>query len=165
MPMTTLLKKTSPIKNPKQLAPFIEHTLLTDSIDDARITSHCLEARTLDVLGVCVPMAFVPLAKKLLSGTDKLVITVIDFPKGKKSSTEKAAEAYAAEALGVDEIDMVLDYQALIEKDYNKALADISAVVKNTNVAIKVIGRDFCPHTPTACHCHSFGCSFRCRIY
>lgn len=118
----------------------IEHTLLGENIDEARLVSHVNAALALDVLGVCVPMAFVPLAKALLRGTNKIVVTVIDFPLGKKSGREKAQEAFAACALGADEIDMVLDYQALIEKDYKKVLSDIQAVIESSSpTPIKVI--------------------------
>jgi deoxyribose-phosphate aldolase len=112
-----------------QLSSMIEHTLLDSNIDEARLISHINEALELDVFGVCVPMAWVPLAKKRLSQTSKQVITVIDFPLGQKSSLEKAHEAHTAQLLGADEIDMVLDYQAVIKKDYVKALSDLKAVV------------------------------------
>ncbi len=118
----------------------LEHTLLGDNIDEPHLISHVKEAVLLDVLGVCVPMAFVPLAKKLLMGTNKIVVTVIDFPLGKKSALEKAQEAYLAKSLGADEIDMVIDYQAILEKNYTKALLDIKAVRENSSpIPIKVI--------------------------
>lgn len=123
----------------KKLAEAIEHTILSGDIDDARIRAHVQEAIDLNVFGVCLPLAWVPLAKKLLAGTDKKVITVIDFPLGQKSAQEKALEAEAAERLGADEIDMVLDYEALRKKDYHKALADLVAVVERVAVPIKVI--------------------------
>lgn len=115
--------------NKKDLASMIEHTILSKNISEADIISHVNEALSIDVFGVCVPMAFVPLAKKMLANTNKKVITVIDFPLGQKSTKAKADEADAAQRLGADEIDMVLDYQALINKDYQKALSDLQAVV------------------------------------
>jgi len=118
----------------------IEHTLLGDNIDEARLSAHVEEAVALDVLGVCVPLAFVPLAKKLMANTNKIVVTVIDFPKGQKSSVKKAEEALLAKELGADEIDMVLDYQALMDKNYAKALSDITAVIEAAcSLPIKVI--------------------------
>lgn len=123
----------------EQLAKTIEHTILSGEINEQRIRDHVNEAIRLDVLGVCLPVAFVPLAKKLLKDTNQKVITVIDFPLGQKSSQEKAQEAKAAEMLGADEIDMVLDYESLHKKNYQKALMDLEEVVKSVSVPVKVI--------------------------
>jgi deoxyribose-phosphate aldolase len=126
--------------SPHQLASIIEHTLLDKDIDENRLNAHIDEAIELDVLGVCIPMAFIPLAKKRLSDCQKIVVSVIDFPLGTKSSLEKANEAKAAKLLGADELDMVMDYQALIAKDYDKVLWDINAVVEEVfPLPIKVI--------------------------
>jgi deoxyribose-phosphate aldolase len=82
----------------------------------------------------------VPLAKKILADTSIKIVTVIDFPLGEKSATEKAAEAQIAVSFGADEIDMVIDYQALINKNYQKALDDLVAVVEaSAPVPVKVI--------------------------
>lgn len=118
----------------------IEHTILGDNLDEARIISHLDEAIDLDVFGVCLPLSWVPLAKKRLQGTNKKVVTVIDFPLGQKTSREKADEAEAAKLLGADEIDMVMDYAALCQKNYQKALFDLKAVVDRVApLPIKVI--------------------------
>lgn len=123
-----------------KLAAMIEHTLLGDNIDEKRLLAHLDEAKELQVFGVCVPLAWVPLAKKYLSKTPIKIITVIDFPLGNKSAGEKAHEAQLAVSLGADEIDMVLDYEALINKNYDKALLDITQVVEAAQpVPIKVI--------------------------
>lgn len=118
----------------------IEHTLLSENLSLDRVIAHIEEAKNLDVFGVCLPLHFVPLAKKQLAGTKLKIITVIDFPRGQKSSREKAEEAAVAKKLGADEIDMVLDYRALINKNYDKALADLSLVVNQVSpLPVKVI--------------------------
>lgn len=122
------------------LRSMIEHTLLAGELDEARVVSHVEEAIALDVFGVCIPLAWVPLAKKYLANTDKKVVTVIDFPLGQKSAQDKADEAFTAKLLGADEIDMVLDYEALINQNYQKALDDLVAVVSRAAPCpIKVI--------------------------
>ncbi len=123
----------------EQLSAMIEHTILSKDINEERLLAHLDEAKELSAFGVCIPLAWVPLAKKHLKTTPIKVVTVIDFPLGQKSAHEKAEEAKVAESLGADEIDMVLDYRALIEKDYEKALSDLEAVVKAVNVPVKVI--------------------------
>lgn len=129
------------IKSSRQiLADALEHTVLSGDIDEKRIFAHVEEARELGVHGVCIPLAWVPLAKKQLANSPLKVITVIDFPLGQKSAQEKAHEAHLAKNLGADEIDMVLDYEALKQKDYLKALTDLCAVVDEVKpLPIKVI--------------------------
>lgn len=134
------LEDSQHLLNRHQLSSIIEHTLLDENLTEKQVIAHIKEAIELDVLGVCLPLAWVPLAKKRLAGTNKKVITVIDFPLGQKSSQDKAIEALAARNLGADEIDMVLDYQALIHKDYQKSLKDMELVVKEAFcVPVKVI--------------------------
>ncbi len=123
-----------------QLSAMIEHTVLGNDLSEERIMTHLKEARDLQVFGVCIPLAFVPLAKKNLADTNIKIVTVIDFPLGEKSAAKKAQEAKVAVALGADEIDMVLDYQALINHDYQKALDDLIAVVEaSAPIPVKVI--------------------------
>jgi deoxyribose-phosphate aldolase len=130
----------SRLLEPRDLASMIEHTILGADISESDVIAHINEALELDVLGVCLPLAWVPLAKQLLAESNKKVITVIDFPLGQKSSKAKADEADAAKQLGADEIDMVLDYQALINKEYQKALSDLQAVVERiAPLPVKVI--------------------------
>lgn len=123
-----------------QIASLIEHTLLGENIDEARVRAHLEEAKSLGVLAVCLPLAWVSLAKKIIGANPIKVVTVIDFPLGEKSSSEKAQEARIAADLGADEIDMVLDYQALINLQYAKVLHDIMEVIRVTKpITIKVI--------------------------
>lgn len=132
--------KSLDLESRQTLTKALEHTLLSGEIDEKRLIAHVEEARELGVFGVCVPLAWVPLAKKQLANSALKVVTVIDFPLGQKSANEKAQEAYEALSLGADEIDMVLDYEALIRKDYDKALADLCAVVdKVAPLPVKVI--------------------------
>lgn len=123
----------------EQLSAMIEHTILANDISEERMVAHLDEAKELKVFGVCIPVAWVPFAKKYLAATPIKIVTVIDFPLGQKSAEEKAEETKIAASLGADEIDMVLDYEALIAHNYEKALNDIKAVVEASPVPIKVI--------------------------
>lgn len=112
------------------LARTLEHTLLAGEIDEQRMTAHVEEALALGVYGVCVPLAWVPLAKKRVGSAPIKIVTVIDFPLGQKKREEKITEAHRAVILGADEIDMVMDYEALIRKEYDAVLKDLCAVVE-----------------------------------
>ncbi|MBP5217068.1 MAG: deoxyribose-phosphate aldolase [Bacilli bacterium] len=97
---------------------FIDHTLLRPNALPAEIEHLCEEAKTYDFMSVCVNPFFVPLAKKLLSGTDVKVCTVIGFPLGANDPAIKAAEAKKAVEDGAEEIDMVQNISMAKAHDY-----------------------------------------------
>lgn len=98
---------------------FIDHTLLRPNALPAEIEHLCEEAKTYDFMSVCVNPFFVPLAKKLLSGTDVKVCTVIGFPLGANDPAIKAAEAKKAVEDGAEEIDMVQNISMAKAHDYD----------------------------------------------
>ena len=124
----------------KNLAKYIDHTLLKATASYQNIYNLCAEANKYGFKSVCVNPCYVALAHKLLSGTDVFVCTVIGFPLGANSSTVKAFETTQAIADGADEVDMVINIGALKSKDYEFVLEDIKAVVNAANgVLVKVI--------------------------
>jgi deoxyribose-phosphate aldolase len=136
----TSSQNTEANEHRRPLASMLEHTLLGDKLDEAQVRRHVEEAKGLGVFGVCLPLAFIPLAKKLIAGAPLKLVTVIDFPLGKKSAEEKAQEAVTARMLGADEIDMVIDYQALIARNYHKVLNDLVVVKRQAHpLPVKVI--------------------------
>lgn len=118
----------------------IEYTALEKSLNEEKLVKFIEDAKKLKVFGVCVPLAFVPLAKEELRHSPLKLITVIDFPLGNKQPHEKAMEVRAAKIFGADEVDMVIDYQALKNRKYELTLEGITAVVKEAGtMAVKVI--------------------------
>ena len=92
----------------KNLASYIDHTLLKADATEAQITRLCEEAREHRFASVCVNPRWVPLCAQLLDGSGVKVCTVIGFPLGASSSAVKAAEARQAVADGASELDMVI---------------------------------------------------------
>lgn len=123
------------------LARMIDHTLLKADATEAEVTKLCQEASKHHFASVCVNPANVPLAAKLLKGTDVLVCTVVGFPLGATPSEVKAFETKKAIADGAQEIDMVINIGALKSKQYAVVEADIRAVVEacSKGVTNKVI--------------------------
>lgn len=122
------------------LASRIEHTILGEDVTYEKISQHLQEALQIKPACVCIPMEWIPLAKKILANSGIKIVTVVDFPLGAKSADQKATEAFAAVTLGADEIDMVIDYNALINNDYDTALDGIVAVSECCDkVPLKVI--------------------------
>ena len=126
--------------NKKTLAKMMDHTLLKATATPAQIEQLCAEARQIDSASVCVNPYYVPLAKKLLAGSDVKVCTVIGFPLGANTSETKAFETADAIAKGAQEVDMVINVGALLAGDEATVLEDMKAVVKAANVTlVKVI--------------------------
>ena len=126
--------------NKKTLAKMMDHTLLKATTTPAQIEQLCAEARQIDSASVCVNPYYVPLAKKLLAGSDVKVCTVIGFPLGANTSETKAFETADAIAKGAQEVDMVINVGALLAGDEATVLEDMKAVVKAANgTLVKVI--------------------------
>ncbi len=117
----------------KDLAKYIDHTLLKPEATPDQIEKLCKEAKKHGFASVCVNPTNVALAAKLLKGSDVKVCTVIGFPLGANTSFVKAAETRDAIANGADEIDMVINVGALKAKNYDQVEKDIAAVVEAAN--------------------------------
>lgn len=134
------VEKPSPIKNPLDLAPLIEHTLLKPEATRRNIIRLCDEARRFHFRGVCVNPVFVKEVQNQLAGTDCLIVTVVGFPLGANLTTTKVEETKHVINLGANEVDMVIALGALKEGDYSTIYKDIHAVVKFAgSIPVKVI--------------------------
>ena len=112
-----------------QLAKTIDHSLLRPELTDADIRTGCELAHRYHVASVCVKPYHVPLASKLLEGSDVAVGTVIGFPHGSSTTTTKVFEAREALENGAVEVDMVINIGALRSGQTEYVQADIQAVV------------------------------------
>ena len=112
-----------------ELRSCIDHTVLKPEATAEMIHKLCQEAAEQRFKAVCVNPGWVALCKKLLTGTQVSVCTVVGFPLGATTTASKAFEAREAIANGATEIDMVLAVGALKSKDEARVLEDIRAVV------------------------------------
>lgn len=128
----------------QKLSKYMDHTILKTFAQEANIETLCADAKKYDFASVCVNPYNVPLAKKLLEGSDVKVCTVIGFPLGANTTKIKAAETADAYEMGCDEFDMVINVGALKDKKYDYVLADIKAVVEAARgKTVKVIIETF----------------------
>ena len=97
----------------------IDHTLLKPDAPVNAVRKLCEEALEYKFASVCVNPYFVPLASKLLKGSDVKVCTVIGFPLGATLSQVKKFEAEEAVKSGADEIDMVINISMAKEHNYD----------------------------------------------
>ncbi|WP_372371687.1 deoxyribose-phosphate aldolase [Candidatus Uabimicrobium sp. HlEnr_7] len=125
----------------RNLARYIDHTLLKPEATPEEIKKICDEARQYNFASVCIQPSYVGLATDLLVGTNVMVCTVIGFPLGSTSSSVKAYEAQLAEKEGAHEIDMVIHIGALKSGGYDYVEEDIRSVVKavSQKTTVKVI--------------------------
>jgi len=94
------------------------------------------------VYSVCVRPADIPLAIEICRNTTTAVGTVLNFPHGVGHPRGKSAEAQTYIALGVAEIDMVVNYSLIRSGLWAEVAADIRAVSQYTrpaHVLLKVI--------------------------
>lgn len=133
-----MLELWSPEKN---IARFIDHTLLKPGATTADIDKLCEEAMEHRFYSVCVNGSWVSYCTEKLAGTDVAVSAVVGFPLGAMSTKVKVFEAAEAVDDGAAEIDMVLPIGALLEGRYGVVANDIGAVVRAVegSAIVKVI--------------------------
>ena len=130
------------IARPVQLNKMIDHTLLKPEATPGQVQRLCEEAGEYHFASVCINPIYVSLAKKMLSGTDVAICTVVGFPLGATPWQVKVFEAKQAMRSGATEIDMVIPIGLMKGGEYKSVFTDIQAVVEachKTNVLVKVI--------------------------
>lgn len=119
---------------------FFDHTLLAANASEEQIEKLCVEAKKYDFMSVCINPYFIPLAKKLLKGSDVKVCTVIGFPLGQMTTESKVFEAKNAVEIGADEVDMVINVSALKSGKNDYVKEEISKIKEAVgNKVLKVI--------------------------
>ena len=98
---------------PRDLAPYIDHTLLRPDATAADVDQLCDEAIEYRFAAVCINPTWVRRAADRVRGSSVAVASVIGFPFGAATSEVKAMEARRAIRDGAREIDMVVNIGAL----------------------------------------------------
>lgn len=127
---------------PKDLAKYIDHTLLKPDATPTEIEKLCSEAREYGFAAVCVNPPFTKMCADLLRGTDVAVAVVVGFPLGAHTTATKVFETEQAIVDGATEIDMVINIGALKSKRDDFAREDIRNVVESAHrlcAIVKVI--------------------------
>jgi len=115
----------------EQIAKTIDHSVLKPDFKTSDVEAGAKVAREFDVASYCIRPMDVPLAAKLLAGSNVPVCTVIGFPHGTTTSATKAFETAEAVRNGATEIDMVINISALLSGNYELVEADIRSVVES----------------------------------
>lgn len=113
---------------PRDLAAYIDHTLLRPDATAADIDRLCAEAREYHFAAVCINPTWIRRAADQLRGSDVAVASVIGFPFGAATTDIKALETRRAIRDGAREIDMVINIGALKSGMLDLVREDIARV-------------------------------------
>jgi len=115
---------------PAQLAAMLDSTNLRLDASEADIEQLCHEAVIHRFACVMVYPTSAPLASRVLAGTGLRIGTVIGFPSGRFSTEAKAAETTAAHRAGAHEVDIVMNYPALLAGHAAAVAAEVAALTR-----------------------------------
>ena len=108
-------KRNQPRKN---IASYIDHTLLRPDADERMIVSLCAEAELYQFAAVCIPPCFIKTAVDHLYQQQVKIATVVGFPLGYQTADVKFFEAHKALGAGASEIDVVMNISAFKSKQF-----------------------------------------------
>ncbi len=114
----------------KEMAKYLDDTLLKADATPEQIVKICEEAKTYGCASVCVNSSYVPLVAKELSGSEVKTCCVIGFPLGACTSESKVAETADSIEKGANEVDMVIQIGRAKAGEWDYVKSDIEAVVK-----------------------------------
>ncbi len=112
----------------KPINRYIDAAILRPELTPAEVAAEIQSMVDLDIHTLCVRPADIDLALRLSQGTRTAVGTVLSFPLGYGHPQVKTKEAEAYVAMGVAEIDMVVNYGLVRAGDWDAVQADIAAV-------------------------------------
>jgi deoxyribose-phosphate aldolase len=133
-----------PLKIPqgKEIAGWIDHTLLKPEATAAQVRILCQEAMEHHFASVCINPVFVPLACGMLRDAKENVCTVVGFPLGAVLPEFKVYETLACVNAGAAEIDMVINIGALKSEAFGLVMNEVQAVTgtaHNQGALVKII--------------------------
>lgn len=114
----------------RELASYIDHTILKPDATEAQVLQICDEARNYSFAAVCIPPCYVHIGAERLKGTKVQVATVVGFPLGYNHPKVKFLETHQAIADGATEIDVVINISALKSGKYSEVENELSELAK-----------------------------------
>ena len=124
-----------------KLNRFIDHTLLSPFATTAEIEKLCKEALEYNFYAVCVSPFFAKLAHDLLINSTTAVAIVVGFPYGYNSTKSKSVTISETNNL-INEVDVVINLQALLSEDWNlisEEIHELTNQAHENNLVIKWI--------------------------
>ncbi|MEL6863654.1 MAG: deoxyribose-phosphate aldolase [Bacteroidota bacterium] len=122
-----------------ELAKFIDHTLLRPDCTKEDIARICQEAIEHQFAAVCVPPYYVKNAANILSEHRIKVATVVGFPMGYSAISAKVEEIKRAMNEGVDELDIVVNLNAVKNGDWAHVRNEVDSITRAVHLKGKII--------------------------
>ncbi|MBM3699373.1 MAG: deoxyribose-phosphate aldolase [Actinobacteria bacterium] len=119
----------------EQLAKTIDQTLLRPAATVSDVQGLCISAKKNHFAAVVVNPSYVAVAKKILSGSDVKVCSVVGYPMGANTIETKVFEARDNVKKGADELDVVINLGMIKSRNF-------SYIEKEIGVIISVIRRE-----------------------
>jgi deoxyribose-phosphate aldolase len=126
----------------RSIAKMIDHSLLHPTLTDQELLDGCEVALAHDVASVCIKPYAVPVAIRLLAGSDVKVGTVVGFPHGSSRIDLKVREATSAMIDGAEELDVVVNIGKVLSGDWvyvAEEIREVNEVVVGGGGILKVI--------------------------
>lgn len=121
------------------LAPFIDHALLTPTATPEQVDQWCADADQFNFAAVCLHPTYVAQAAAWLHGKRPKVCTVIGFPYGATTSAVKLYEAQEAVEHGATELDVVINIGWLKAGKPDAVHREIAEIYEATGQTVKAI--------------------------
>ncbi len=125
-----------------QMAKLIDQTLLRPEASYAAIEEHCRTALRYGFKTIAINNAPIPLAKKILEGSQVLIDAAISFPLGQCTTQVKVFEAIDAIEKGAGEVDYVTNVSAVKSGDWDLVLDEMRRIADachERGIPVKVI--------------------------
>ena len=130
--------QTTDLKNLSKT--FDQSILRPETVLNEEIEKIAKDAITCNFRGVVVHPCNIELLKSILKDSSVLAVSVCDFPHGKDLTKSRVKDVKEILKLGADEIDIVANYQYLLEEDFRNFKKDLKAVTKEMeNKILKII--------------------------
>ena len=124
--------------NKTELAQMIDQTLLSPLVTKEEVSDFCKKAREYGFASVCINPVYVPLAHSLLSGSNTLTCTVVDFPLGAGGKEAKISQAKEVISKGADEVDFVVDLGLVKSHNWTTLTQELTEIHKAVKDAEKL---------------------------
>ncbi len=121
------------------IAPFIDHSLLSAAATPALVEQWCTEADRYGFAAVCVNPCYVRQVTSLLHNKNQLICTVIGFPTGAITTESKLYEAQEAVENGAQELDVVINIGWLKAGKIDEVHREIAEICQATGQGVKAI--------------------------
>ena len=132
------------MKNWREVAKKIDHTLLSMNATKSDVLKLCREAIENEFYAVCVNPFHVKTAAEAVKNTGVKVASVIDFPLGQSFTEIRVKEGILCVKKGADELDIVSNLSLVKEGKMNRFRMDLEDIIgrareKKRDLVVKVI--------------------------